>query len=196
MAAFSVVARSIQVIRAFNQNLPFDQFTILHLAGNLLPDASIDDWIATGFHRNTMTNTEGGTDDEEFRDLAIRDRIATTARCGWGKPGLRTVPHAHCVRWRIRADPMRENRTGVEGPYIGRDHHPYAFTMMMAGGGFKRGFNYGETDEIGYYGTKDKMTPRDLQATVLHQIGLDAYRLHYAYQGLNQRRLVLPMSDG
>ena len=83
--------------------------------------------------------------------------------------------------------PMRENRGGIEGPYLGRDHHPYAFTMWMAGGGIKRGFNYGETDDIGYYITKDQMTVRDLQATILNQLGLDPYQLSYSTQGLNQR---------
>jgi hypothetical protein len=91
--------------------------------------------------------------------------------------------------------PMRENRNGVEGPYIGRDHHPYAFSMVFAGGGFKRGLSYGETDEIGYYVTSGRMTPRDLQATVLHQLGLDPYKLHYPYQGLNQR-LIGPTDEG
>ena len=91
--------------------------------------------------------------------------------------------------------PMRENRNGVEGQFIGRDHHPYAFTMVMAGGGFKRGLNYGESDDIGYYVTRHPMTPRDLQATILHQLGLDPYRLHYPYQGLNQR-LIGPTDEG
>lgn len=66
------------VIRALNRDLPFDQFTIEQLAGDLLPDATPDQRIATGFHRNTMTNTEGGTDDEEFRVAALIDRINTT----------------------------------------------------------------------------------------------------------------------
>ncbi len=66
------------VIRAFNANVPFDRFSIAQIAGDLLPEPSEDDLIATGFHRNTMTNTEGGTDDEEFRDAAIKDRVATT----------------------------------------------------------------------------------------------------------------------
>lgn len=91
--------------------------------------------------------------------------------------------------------PMRENRGGMEGPYIGRDHHPYAYTMMLAGAGIKRGFNYGATDEIGYYITEGKMTPRDLQATILQQLGLDPYKLHYPYQGLNQR-LIGPTDEG
>jgi mono/diheme cytochrome c family protein len=66
------------VIDAFNRNLPFDQFTIEQLAGDMLPDATLDQKIATGFHRNTMTNAEGGTDNEEFRVAAVMDRLETT----------------------------------------------------------------------------------------------------------------------
>jgi hypothetical protein len=66
------------VISALNQNKPFDQFTIEQIAGDLLPDATQEQKVATGFHRNTMTNTEGGTDDEEFRHEAVVDRVNTT----------------------------------------------------------------------------------------------------------------------
>ena len=66
------------VISAFNRDLPFDQFTIEQLAGDLLQKATLAQKIATGFHRNTMTNTEGGTDDEEFRVAAVVDRVNTT----------------------------------------------------------------------------------------------------------------------
>jgi len=66
------------VISALNRNIPFDEFTIEQLAGDLLPNASREQKVATGFHRNTMTNTEGGTDDEEFRHEAIVDRVNTT----------------------------------------------------------------------------------------------------------------------
>lgn len=66
------------LIRAFNRDMPYDEFTIKQLAGDLLPDATGNDLIATAFHRNTQTNTEGGTDDEEFRVAAIVDRINTT----------------------------------------------------------------------------------------------------------------------
>ena len=83
------------VIRAFNDNLPFNEFTIRQLAGDLLPDPSIDDLIATGFHRNTMTNTEGGTDDEEYRDLAIRDRLATTGQVWMGQTWGCAQCHTH-----------------------------------------------------------------------------------------------------
>lgn len=66
------------LIDAFNADMPYDDFTIKQLAGDLLPEPTASDLIATAFHRNTMTNTEGGTDDEEFRVAAIIDRISTT----------------------------------------------------------------------------------------------------------------------
>ncbi|MBG47293.1 MAG: hypothetical protein CML05_03275 [Pseudozobellia sp.] len=66
------------VIDAFNSDMPYDQFTIEQLAGDLLPEPSVDQLIATAFHRNTMNNDEGGTDDEEFRVAAVIDRINTT----------------------------------------------------------------------------------------------------------------------
>jgi hypothetical protein len=72
------------VIGAFNRNLPYDQFTIEQIAGDLLPNANLDQKIATAFHRNTMTNTEGGTDDEEFRVAAIKDRVDTTMQVWMG----------------------------------------------------------------------------------------------------------------
>lgn len=66
------------VIRALNGNEPFDRFTLEQLAGDLLPKPTQDQLIATAFHRNTPTNTEGGTDDEEFRNVAVVDRVNTT----------------------------------------------------------------------------------------------------------------------
>jgi hypothetical protein len=66
------------VIDAFNRNLPYDQFVITQLAGDLLPDPTFEDRIATSFHRQTPVNDEGGTDDEEFRTVAVMDRTATT----------------------------------------------------------------------------------------------------------------------
>ena len=72
------------VIRAFNDDMPFDQFTIEQLAGDLLEHPTTSQMIATGFHRNTMTNTEGGTDDEEFRFAAVIDRTNTTMQVWMG----------------------------------------------------------------------------------------------------------------
>jgi hypothetical protein len=66
------------VIEACDDNMPFDVFTLRQLAGDLLPDAALDDKIATAFHRNTLTNSEGGTIDEEFRVAAVVDRVNTT----------------------------------------------------------------------------------------------------------------------
>ena len=66
------------VINAFNEDKPFDQFTIEQLAGDLLPEPTNDQLLATAFHRNTMTNDEGGTDDEEYRVSAVMDRLNTT----------------------------------------------------------------------------------------------------------------------
>lgn len=83
--------------------------------------------------------------------------------------------------------PMRENRGGKEMSFIGRDHHLEAFTMWMAGGGIKPGISYGETDEIGYYGTKDRVHVYDLQATILNQLGLDHKKLTYHFQGRDFR---------
>ena len=80
------------VVRALNENMPFDEFTVQQLAGDLLPEPTDDHFIATGFHRNTMNNTEGGTDDEEFRDEAVKDRIATTGQVWMGL----TVGCAQC----------------------------------------------------------------------------------------------------
>jgi mono/diheme cytochrome c family protein len=67
------------VIRAINADLPFDQFTIQQLAGDMLPNATREQLVATGFHRNTMLNEEGGIDPLEFRYYAVVDRVGTTA---------------------------------------------------------------------------------------------------------------------
>ncbi len=83
--------------------------------------------------------------------------------------------------------PMQENRGGITNPFKGRDHHGEAFTMWMAGGGMKEGFTYGETDEIGYSGINGRIHIHDLQATILHQLGLDHERLTYPFQGRNFR---------
>jgi hypothetical protein len=72
------------VIQALNKDLPFDQFTREQLAGDLLPNATIEQKTATGFHRNTLTNKEGGADQEEFRVAAVVDRVNTTGTAWLG----------------------------------------------------------------------------------------------------------------
>ena len=94
-----------------------------------------------------------------------------------------------------RTPMMQNNRhTKLVKGFIGRDHHPHAFTMWMAGGGIKPG-SYGQTDEIGYYVAENPVTVRDMQSTILHQIGIDPKRFSFAYQGLNQR-LIGPTDEG
>ena len=66
------------VVATLNRNLPFDQFVIDQLAGDMLPDAQLDQRVATGFHRNTLVNEEGGTDPEQFRVESVVDRANTT----------------------------------------------------------------------------------------------------------------------
>lgn len=72
------------VVNALNSDMPLDQFTVEQLAGDLLPNPTQQQLIATAFHRNTMSNDEGGTDDEEFRVAAIKDRIDTTIQVWMG----------------------------------------------------------------------------------------------------------------
>lgn len=93
--------------------------------------------------------------------------------------------------------PMMQNnvRTELEKGFIGRDHHPSAFTMWLAGGGFKGGLAYGQTDEFGYYPVENEVSIRDLQATILHAMGLNPHRFHFRYQGLDQR-LIGPTDEG
>jgi len=69
----------------------------------------------------------------------------------------------------------------------GRDHHPYAFTLWMAGGGIKPGISYGETDDLAMNVIKDPVHVHDFQATLLHQLGIDHERLTYKFQGRNFR---------
>lgn len=69
----------------------------------------------------------------------------------------------------------------------GRDHHLAGFTMWMAGGGFKPGFHYGATDELGYHAVENPVSVHDLHATLLHQLGMDHNRLTYKFQGLDSK---------
>lgn len=80
------------VIDALNRDLPFDRFTVEQLAGDLLPDATPEQRVATGFHRNTLINEEGGTDREQFRVEAVVDRVNTTGAVWMGL----TVGCAQC----------------------------------------------------------------------------------------------------
>jgi hypothetical protein len=82
--------------------------------------------------------------------------------------------------------PMVESNPAL-GRNAGRDHHPQAYTMWMAGGGFKRGLTYGATDEFGFHVTENPVHVHDLQATILHAMGLDHERLTYHHAGRDFR---------
>jgi uncharacterized protein (DUF1501 family) len=78
-------------------------------------------------------------------------------------------------------------RTPVAQGKNGRDHNPHGFTMWMAGGGVRRGFSHGATDDYGYYAQQDKVHIHDLHATMLHLLGIDHERLTYRYTGRDFR---------
>ena len=82
--------------------------------------------------------------------------------------------------------PFREGRTAA-GQVLGRDHYPDCYTMVLAGGGIKGGVSYGETDELGFNVTKDKVHVNDLQATILNQLGFNHERLTYRFEGRDYR---------
>jgi hypothetical protein len=92
------------VIRALNADLPFDRFTIEQLAGDMLPGAGLAQKVATGFHRNTMLNEEGGIDPLEFRFYALTDRVSTTATVWLGL----TLGCAQCHTHKFDPIPQRE----------------------------------------------------------------------------------------
>jgi len=82
--------------------------------------------------------------------------------------------------------PFREGRT-AKSPVLGRDHYPDAFTMWMAGGGVKGGFEYGASDELGFSIAENPVHVHDLQATIMHLLGFDHERLTYRFQGRDYR---------
>jgi hypothetical protein len=81
--------------------------------------------------------------------------------------------------------PMNEARN--HSKFLGRDHHPRAFSMWVAGGGFKPGMTFGKTDELGYNIAENPVDVHDLHATILHQMGIDHTKLTYRFEGRDFR---------
>jgi arylsulfatase A-like enzyme len=82
--------------------------------------------------------------------------------------------------------PFREGRT-AGSKLLGRDHYPDCYTMLLAGAGVRRGFSYGETDDLGFSITNNKVHVNDLQATIMHLLGFNHEKLTYRYQGRDFR---------
>ncbi|HVU87006.1 MAG TPA: PSD1 and planctomycete cytochrome C domain-containing protein [Pirellulales bacterium] len=129
------------VINALNADMPFDQFTIRQLAGDLLPEATLDDRIATGFHRNTMLNEEGGIDPLEFRFYAMVDRVNTTgtvwlgltigcAQCHTHK--YDPIPHADYYRLMAFLNNADEPEMDVVQPAIAEQRSRFAAQIAAA----------------------------------------------------------------
>lgn len=124
--------------------------------------------------RDGLTNKCRGTDQAVaalLRDLKQRGLLDSTVIVFSGEFG-RT--------------PFREGRT-AKGTVLGRDHYPDCYSVFLAGGGIKPGTNYGETDELGFRVTENPVHVHDLQATLLHLLGLDHEQLTYRYQGRDFR---------
>ncbi len=129
------------VIRAYNDDLPFDRFTIEQLAGDMLPNATAEQKIATGFHRNTMLNEEGGVDPLEFRYHALVDRVNTTGTVWLGLTLLCAnchthkydpVPHADYFRLMAFLDHADEPELAVPSPEIALRREEHAKKIAAA----------------------------------------------------------------
>ena len=121
------------VIRVLNADMPFDEFTVKQLAGDLLPDATLADRVATAFHRNTQTNVEGGTDDEEYRTAAVLDRVATTWEAFLGTTfrcaqchdhPYEPIRNAEYYQFVALFNTSRDNDVTSDLPLVGAPHRP------------------------------------------------------------------------
>jgi hypothetical protein len=132
----------------------------------------------------------GDNRDNDIRDGLVRQTKQTDQACAALIKDLkqRGMLEDTLIVWggEFGRTPMNEDRSKKK-ELIGRDHHPHAFSIWMAGGGIRPGLSYGETDELGYHVAKDKVHVHDLQATILHCLGLDHTKLTYRFQGRDYR---------
>jgi len=132
----------------------------------------------------------GDNKDNDIRDGLVRQTKQTDQACTALIKDLkqRGLLDDTLIVWggEFGRTPMNEDRSGNK-ELIGRDHHPHAFTIWMAGGGIKPGITYGATDELGYFVTENKVHVHDLQATILHCLGLEHTKLTYKFQGRDYR---------
>lgn len=139
------------------------------------------------FHRGWDTHGNAGTEDI-VNKLAALCRETDRASAALVKDlKQRGLLDSTIVVWggEFGRTPMNEARSGSK--FLGRDHHPRAFTMWMAGGGIKPGTTVGVTDELGYNVAQDPVSVYDLHATILHLLGIEHTRLTYRFQGRDFR---------
>ena len=132
------------------------------------------------FHKVSLADALVILDDVQFRKNYFHNRNRVRTPEGWNWV---TVP----VEKAPLETPMNEVRRGNTPGKEGRDHHRFAFTMWMAGGGMKSGVNLGETDDLGFNIVRDRYHVHDLQATILHCLGIDHTRLTFRHQGRDFR---------
>ena len=142
------------VIRALNADMPFDQFTIEQLAGDMLPGATQDQLIATGFHRNTMLNEEGGIDPLEFRFHAMTDRVATTGTTWLGLTTGCAQCHTH------KFDPITHTDYYGLMAYLNNADEP-DLILQDAGAAGLRKKNLAEADRLAKNLAEQWPTPAD-----------------------------------
>ena len=139
------------------------------------------------YHRGWDTHGASFGDDivEKLPQLCQRDRSAVLALVKDLKQ--RGLLDETLVVWggEFGRTPMNEARNGSK--FLGRDHHPRAFTMWLAGGGIKPGMTIGATDDLGYNVVEDPIHVHDLHATTLHLLGIDHEKLTYKFQGRDFR---------
>ena len=162
------------VIDAFNRNMPFDQFTIEQLAGDLLPNATLDQKIATGFNRNHRTNAEGGIVPEEYRVEYVVDRVDTTSTVFLGLTmGARAVTITSTIRSRRRSS-ISSPLISTTFPRWPREHSgiaPPVFSPQLA---IKTAAS-GETARRGYCTTQKERQHRWPACSITAQMGKIAH---------------------
>ena len=122
----------------------------------------------------------------EYVETDARGRVKRILERQPPVPGENLILHLDLDVQKKAFEALGENRGGNKNA-TGRDHHPFCFSMLMAGGGFKGGHIYGKTDEIGWNVVEKPVHPNDLHATMLHCFGLDHEQLTYRFQGRDFR---------
>ena len=140
------------------------------------------DWGWDAHGDNEMTSLNGGI----LRKMKVLDKALAALLSDLKQRGMLKDTLVICGA-EFGRTPMKENRSGKDNPFAGRDHSPGGFTIWLAGAGVKPGFSYGATDDFGYEAVLDKVHVHDLNATILHLLGFDHEKLTFLFQGRNYR---------